>query len=137
MSAAGTPVGEESSDHLSPGTSDVITIQSLNQPFRSYSKPVKPVVKRSKLCLKMKLIEGATWGLLKKKVSTTNLTKNVWNIHCVTISLHIFKTYYRYQKVKPDMSINSTKKVKIFLTWLLAHFLQYLKKYNPHIQKIL
>ena len=77
MSAAGTPVGEESSDHLSPGTSDVITIQSLNQPFRSYSKPVKPVVKRSKLCLKMKLIEGATWGLLKKKVSTTNLTKNV------------------------------------------------------------
>ena len=44
---------------------------------RSYSKPVKPVVKRSKLCVKMKLIEGATWGLLKKKVSTTNLTKNV------------------------------------------------------------
>ena len=30
--------------------------------------------------------------------------------------MHIFKTYYRYQKVKPDMSINSTKKVKIFLT---------------------
>ena len=28
MSAAGTPLGEESSGHLSPGTSDVITMQS-------------------------------------------------------------------------------------------------------------
>ena len=27
MSVAGTPLGEESSGHLSPGTSDVITIQ--------------------------------------------------------------------------------------------------------------
>ena len=27
MSAAGTPLGEESSGHLSPGTSDVITMQ--------------------------------------------------------------------------------------------------------------
>ena len=27
---------------------------------RTYSKPVKPVVKRSNLCLKMRLIEGGT-----------------------------------------------------------------------------
>ena len=27
---------------------------------RTYSKPVKPVVERSNLCLKMRLIEGVT-----------------------------------------------------------------------------
>ena len=37
------------------------------------------------------------------------------------------KAYYWYQKVKPDMSINSTKKLKIFLIWFLIHLLQYLK----------
>ena len=83
------------------------------------------------------------WVLLKKKVSTTNLTKNIKNTQCITISLHIFKTYYRYRKLKPDMSIDSPKKVKIFLIWLLVHFLQYLKhitlickKYSKFIEKL-
>ena len=35
---------------------------------RIYLKPVKPVAKRSNLCLKMRLIEGDTelWAFLKK-----------------------------------------------------------------------
>ena len=34
------------------------------------------------------------------------------NIQCIPISLHIFNSYYRYQKGKYDMSIDSTKKSK-------------------------
>ena len=83
------------------------------------------------------------WALLKKKVSTTDLTKNIWNIQCVTISLRISKTYYLYQKDEPDICIDSTKKVKIFLIWLLINFLQYLrhitlicKKYSKFIEEV-
>ena len=83
------------------------------------------------------------WALLKKKVSTTDLTKNVWKIQCVTISLHTSKTYYLYQKGEPDMCIDSTKKVKIFLIWLFIHFLQYLrritlicKKYSKFVEEV-
>ena len=46
----------------------------------------------------------------------------------------MFKGYYRYRKVKPDMSIKSTKKVKIDLN---SHTLfTIFKTRNPHMQKI-
>ena len=38
--------------------------------------------------------------------------------------------------VKPDMSIESTKKVKIFLIWLSHTVFTILKTNNPHMQKI-
>ena len=55
---------------------------------------------RSNLCLKMRLIEGLRTSeecaLLKKKVSTTSLTKKYKKSNTLQNSLHVFKIYYRY-----------------------------------------
>ena len=74
---------------------------------------------RSNLCLKMRLIEGLRTSeecaLLKKKVSTTSLTKKYKKSNTFQNSLHVFKIYYRYWE---------DKKVNSFLIWL-SHTLFY------------
>ena len=50
-------------------------------------------------------------------------------------SLHIFKTYYHYWEVKPDISIDLTKKVKSFLIWLCHILFTIFRTYNPQKKK--
>ena len=56
--------------------------------------------------------------------------------HALWDYLDIFKTYYWYSEVKPDMSIDSTKKVKSFLIWLSHILLTIFTTCNPLMQKI-